>query len=175
SALLLVAGAGSARAADVTCYCPIAMKGVMADLAPQFEKSSGHRLSLEFGTVGALADRLSKGEAADVAILSAPAMEGLHKQGKLLGAGRTDIAKVGIGLFVRAGSPKPDIGSVDAFKRALVGAKSIGYGEPTAGGVSGVHMAAVVDRLGIGGELKPKTKLLPNSQAVLGAVAGGEV
>jgi molybdate transport system substrate-binding protein len=97
------------------------------------------------------------------------------KQGKLLGGSRVDIAKVGIGIFVRAGSAKPDIGSVDAFKRALVGAKSVSYGDPTGGGVSGIHMAAVVDRLGIAADLKPKTKLLPNSQAVLGGVAGGEV
>src|SRR5262245_9604361 len=144
SALLLVAGAAGARAAEVACYCPIAMRGVMADLSPQFEKSSGHRLTLEFATVGALADRLSKGEAADVAILSAPAMEALQKQGKLVGGSRVDIAKVGIGLFVRAGSLKLDIGSVDAFKRALASAKSIGYGDPTGGGVSGIHMAALV-------------------------------
>jgi molybdate transport system substrate-binding protein len=175
SALLLVASAGGARAADLTCYCPIAMKGVVADLSPQFEQSSGHRLSLEFGTVGALADRLSKGGAADVAILSAPVMEALQKQGKLLAGSRVDIAKVGVGVFVRTGSAKPDIGSVDALKRALISAKSIGYGDPTGGGVSGIHMAALVDRLGIAAELKPKTKLLPNSQVVLGAVADGEV
>src|SRR5262245_6174342 len=175
SALLLLASADGARAADVTCYCPLAMKGAFADLSPQFEKASGRRLTLEFATVGALADRLSKGGAADVAILSTPAMEALQKQGKFLAGSHVDIAKVGIGVFVRAGSAKPDIGSVDVFKRPLTGAKSVGYGDPTGGGVSGVHMAALVERLGIAADLKPKTKLLPNSQAVLAAVAGGEV
>jgi molybdate transport system substrate-binding protein len=174
-ALFAMIGASVAGAADIKFLSPVAMRGVMPDVVTQFERASGHKVTVEYATVGVITDRLLKGEAADVTIVSVPQMEELQKQGKIVTGSRADVARVGVGAFVRAGAAKPDISSVDAFKRTLLAAKSIGYGDPAAGGVSGVHMAALVERLGIAAEMKPKTQLFPNSQAVLDAVAKGNV
>ena len=165
----------TAVAVDLKLFCPVAIRGAMSEIAPQFERSAGHKAIVEYATVGVIVDRLLKGDAGDVAITSAPQFEDLQKQGKIVAGSRVDVARVGVGAFVRAGAPKPDISSADAFRRTLLAAKSVGYGDPAAGGVSGVHMAGLVERLGIASELKPKTKLLPNSQAVLAAIAKGEV
>jgi len=150
------------------------MNRAMPEVVAEFEKSSPHKVKVEYATVGALFERLQKDEGADVAIVSAPQLEDLLKQSKIVVGSQADIAKVGIGLFVRAGAPKPDIGSVDTFKRTLLSAKSVSYGDPAAGGVSGVHMAGLVGRLGIASDIKERTELLPNSQAVLEAVAKGD-
>jgi len=173
-ALFAANSASVASAAEIKVLSPLAMRGVMPDVALQFERSSGHKLTIEYATVGDITERLLKGEAADVTIVSGPQMEELQKQGKIVAGSRGDIARVGVGVFVRAGAPKLDIGAVDAFKRTLLTAKSISYGDPAAGGVSGVHMAGLVERLSIAAEMKPKTKLFPNSQAVLEAIAKGE-
>jgi molybdate transport system substrate-binding protein len=175
SGLLLVAYDRSlAQAAELKVFCPIAMKGVMAELLPQFERSSAQKMMIEYGTVGALVDRVSKGESGDVAIVSGPRLDELQKQGKIIVGSRIDIARVGIGVFVRAGAAKPDVATVDAFTRTLQSAKAISYGDPARGGVSGTHMASLLERLGLATELKAKTKLLPDSQAVLNAVAKGD-
>src|SRR5262245_47948540 len=173
--LLAAENAGVASAADIKFLSPVAMRGVMPDVVTQFERASGHKVTVEYATVGVITDRLLKGDAADVTIVTAPQMEELQKQGKISAGSRVEVARVGVGVFVRAGAAKPDISSVDGFKRTLLAAKSIGYGDPTAGGVSGVHMAALIERLGIAAELKPKIQLLPNSQAVLDAVAKGNL
>jgi molybdate transport system substrate-binding protein len=172
--LLLGVNDSFVEAAEVKLFCPIAMRGAMSELAPQFERSSGHKIAAEYGTVGALVDRITKGDSGDVVIVSGPRLDDLQKQGKIVGGSRVDIARVGIGVFVRAGAAKPDVATVDALKRTLQTAKTISYGDPAKGGVSGTHMASVVERLGIASELKAKTKLLPDSQAVLDAVAKGD-
>ena len=102
------------------------MEGAFIELIPYFEKSSGHRVIIKYGPVGALADRLRNGEVADVAILSETAAEKLRIQGTLVAGSEVVIAKVGIGVFVRKGDPKPNISSVDAFLGSLAAAKSIG-------------------------------------------------
>jgi molybdate transport system substrate-binding protein len=94
----------------------------MIDLIPGFERSSGHKVTFDYGTVGEMADRVQKGEAADLVIASGP--QTLEKQGKVVAGTRSDLAKSGIGVFVRRGAPKPDIGSVEAFRRAMLAAKS---------------------------------------------------
>jgi molybdate transport system substrate-binding protein len=174
--LLLTAGSISiAQAADLKLLGPTAMRAAIAEITPQFERGSGHKVTVEYATVGVITERLLKGEAADATMVSAPQMEDLQKQGKVAAGSRADIARVGVGLFVKAGAPKLDISSVDAFKRALLSAKSVGYGDPAGGGVSGVHMAALVERLGLVGEIKPKTQLFPNSQAALESLAKGSI
>jgi len=172
--LSLAASCSVAGAAEIRLFSPVAMNRAMPEVVAEFEKSSPHKVKVEYATVGALFERLQKDEGADVAIVSAPQLEDLLKQGKVVVGSQADIAKVGIGLFVRAGAPKPDIGSVDTFKRTLLSAKSVSYGDPAAGGVSGVHMAGLVGRLGIASDIKARTELLPNSQAVLEAVAKGD-
>ena len=175
SGVALLASNASLRAAEVKLLAPTAMRAVMLDLAPQFERTSGYKVTVEFATVGVIADRLQKGEAADVTVVSGPLIEDLQKAAKIVAGTRVDVARVGVGVFVRAGAPKPDISSVDAVKRLLQSTRSIGYGDPAAGGVSGVHMASVIERLGLTAELKAKTRLSPNSQVVLEIVAKGDM
>jgi molybdate transport system substrate-binding protein len=174
SVWFLMHGDVTARAADVKLFSPTAMKSVVSELMPQFESVSGHKVAIEYATVGQISDRLLRGEAADVVIISASRIGDLINQGKVVTGSRADIASVGVGMYVRAGAAKPDIGSVDAFKRTLLNAKSVSYGDPAGGGVTGVHMAALVRRLGIEADMKSKTRLLPNSQAVLEAVSRNE-
>jgi molybdate transport system substrate-binding protein len=102
-------------------------------------------------------------------------MDDLERQGRIVSGSRVGVAQVGVGVFVRSGAPKPDISSADALKRTLQKAKSISYGDPASGGVSGTHMASVIERLGLAAEVKPRVRLMPNSQAVLDAVAKGEI
>jgi len=97
----------------------------------EFEKSSGHKVTVTYGGVGGLTDRLQKDEAADVAIVSGPQIDELQKSGKVVAGSRVDIAKVGVGVFVRKGAAKPDISSADAFKRSMLAASRamlVGYG-----------------------------------------------
>src|SRR5205814_6303239 len=88
---------------------------------------------------------------------------------------RIIIAKVGVGPFVRTGAAKPDISSSDSFKRSMLAARSIAYPDPAGGGASGIYVASLLERLGLAGEMKPKTKLLPPTEALYGSVASGEV
>src|SRR5215831_19213544 len=111
--------------------------------------------------VGALTDRLQKGEAADVVIVSGPQIDELQKSGKVVAGSRVDIAKVGIGVFVRKGAAKPDISSADAFKRSMLAAKAIDYTNPASGAADGIYLASLFDRLGIAAEMKAKTKHTP--------------
>jgi len=165
---------GDSKAADVKVLSPVSMRGVMTEIASQFEKTLGHKLVVDFATAGAVASRVQAGEAADVAITSDAQIEAQVTKGRLAGATRSGVARVGVGLFVKQGASKPVIDSVAAFKQTMLSAKAIGYGDPAAGGVSGVHMSRVVGRLGLD-ELQSRIKLFPDSQAVMSAVARGDV
>jgi molybdate transport system substrate-binding protein len=147
----------------------------MPEIVAKFETTSGHKLKIEYATAGAIVDRLQKGEGADAAIASTAQIDSLLGQGKITVGTRTQFARVGVGIFVRGKDARPDLTSVDKFTRALLEAKAIGYGDPAKGGVSGTAMAALVERLGIATDLRAKTRLYPDSQAVLTAVAAGEV
>jgi molybdate transport system substrate-binding protein len=148
----------------------------MAVLIPQFEQSSGHKVVFDFnGAIGAMADRVQKGEAADVVIVSGLQIETLEKQGKVVSGSRADIAKVGVGIFVRKGAPKPDISSVDAFKRTMLAAKSIGWNDPAAGAPVSIYMIGVLEQLGIAEVMKPKTAVFKERSERFAAVARGDV
>jgi molybdate transport system substrate-binding protein len=162
-------------AAEIKILSPGSTEGAFSELLPQFEKASGHKISIEYGPVGALAARVGKGEAVDVAILSEPATEGLRKQGKLVAGSEAVIAKVGIGAFVRKGDPKPDISSVDAFLRALTRARVIAYADPALGGSTSILVGELMNSLDITGSIGPKTKLVPPAKPLLDLVAGGGV
>ena len=175
SSLLLVAATPSpAHAAEIKLLGPVSLRALFPDLLSQFEKSSGHKVTVGYATLGAITKRLVEGEAVDVAMVSPAQNEDLQKQGKLLAGSRTEIAKVGFTVFVKKGAPKPDVGSVDALKRTLLAAKSIALGDPAAGGGAGVYTAGLMQRLGLAEQIKAKTKLVPSGTEVAEAVAKGE-
>src|SRR6516162_5719401 len=137
------------RAAQIKLLCVVALQPGMVALIPDFEKSSGHKVTIAYGTAGAVADRVQKGEAADIVISAAPLIDQLQSQGKVAAGSRVIIAKVGVGVFVRKGAAKPDISSADAFKRSMLDARSIAYPDPAGGGASGIYVASLLERLGI--------------------------
>ena len=143
---------------DVMVLATTAMKTSFDELAPQFERASGHRLTLTFGPSLQLEKRLGEGEGADVAIVSAAGVSDLVARGKLQSGSTVAIAGSALGVAVPRGAPKPDISSADAFKRAVLAAKSVAVSKPVGGGQSGVHMAKVFERLGIAEQMAAKAK-----------------
>src|SRR5881396_3136 len=124
SSLLL---SGFANAAEIKVLSTQATEQAYRELVPQFEKTSGHKVTTVFtGTLDAN-KRLAAGEVYDLLIMSAPSIEEHIKGGKVAAGSRVDLAKSGVGVGVKAGAPKPDISSTDAVKKTLLAAKSIGY------------------------------------------------
>jgi molybdate transport system substrate-binding protein len=149
--LLAFAFGPPAAAGEVKVLSTGAMREVVLALAPPFGKETGHRLTVDSGSAGALTRRINGGESFDVVVTSEPALEKLAESGKVDGKSRVALAKIGIGVVVKAGAPVPDVASVDAFKRALVAAKSVGYIDPAGGSTSGAYVAGLIERLGPAG------------------------
>src|SRR5262245_50411275 len=127
---MVLMGAGaprSAAAAEIKVLTAGAFKQVLLALLPDFERTSGHTVTVQNDTVGALTKRIEGGEAFDLAVLTPAAIDDLSSKGKFVAGSRVNLARVGVGVVVKEGTPKPDIGSVDAFKRALLAAKSVAY------------------------------------------------
>jgi molybdate transport system substrate-binding protein len=166
-------GLGEASAAEIKILSPGSTESSLSVLVPQFEQSSGHKVTVNYGPAGALAARVQKGEAVDIVILSAPEADELRKHGKFVTGSEVPVAKVGIGVFVRKGAPKPDISTVDAFLHALANAKSIAYADPKLGGSSSILVGELMNSLDVTGSIKPKTKLVPPAQPLLDLIAAG--
>jgi len=156
-------------AADIKVLSTTALTSVLPDLAPQFERTTGHTVSLTFATAATLAKRIADGESADVAVLTPGAIADLTTKGKIVWGSSVALASSGIGVAVRAGAEKPDISSPEALKQALLTAKSVSYSDPASGGASGVHFAKVLERLGIAAQVAAKAKL---SQGGAGGLVG---
>lgn len=174
--VLSIAAMGAAReaaAVEIKVLTAGAFKQVLLALVPDFEKQTGHKVTVENDTVGALTKRIEGGEVFDVAVLTPRAVDDLAAKGKFAAGSRQNLARVGVGVVVREGTPKPDISSVDAFKKSLLAAKSVAYIDPAAGGSSGIYVSGLLDKLGIGPEVKAKAKLIPGG-AVAAHIAKGE-
>jgi molybdate transport system substrate-binding protein len=142
------------QAAEVKAFVTGAARAAYQTLAPQFERASGHKLVSHFDLPPALVSKIDAGEPYDVIILSYD-VEALIKQGKVVADSRTVFGRVGVGVAVRQGSPKPDFSTVEAFKRSLLNAKAIA----TSGeGSSGRYVASLIERLGIAEQVKPKIR-----------------
>lgn len=126
---------------------------------------------IQYGVTGTMKRQIEGGEAFDLAIVPRALMDDVTKQGKIVAGTRSEIARAGMVVGARTGAPKPDISSVDAFKRALLNAKSITYAPE---GATGIHLAKVLDRLGIAEQVKAKTKPQKSTDGIVQAVASGE-
>ena len=151
--------AQTATAAEIKVLTTGAFKQVVVALIPEFEKATGHKVVLDNGTVGQLQKRVDGGETFDVLVLSPRGIEDYIKGGKIAAGSNARLARVGVGVMVKEGTPKPDVSSVEAFKQALLKAKSVGYIDPASGGSSGIYVAGLLDKLGIAEQVKPKAKL----------------
>jgi molybdate transport system substrate-binding protein len=156
---IVVCTAGAAGAAEIKVLAAGALRVAMAQLLPDFQKASGHTVTIGYGPAGAVMGRVEKGEAADVVITGRAQLATLETQGKVAPGSRVNIAGVGMGVAVRKGAQKPDIGSLDAFKRALLAAKSVGHVNPAAGSSSGIFTASLLVKIGVAETLKPKIRM----------------
>ena len=163
---MALAFGGPAHAAEIKVLSTNALKSVLLDLGPKFEKSSGDKLAITWGTAAELTQQIAKGAAVDVAIVTDAGLDGLIKQGKL--ASSTPLARSGIAVAIKKGAPKPKLGSADDFKALLLSAKSIAY---VAAGASGIYLKGVFERLGVADAIKDKLKAVG---AAGEAVAKGE-
>jgi molybdate transport system substrate-binding protein len=152
-------GATVAQAADIKVLASGALKLVLPQLLTDFQKSSGHAASVAYGPAGAIANRVRRGDAADVAIVTKSQLEGLQREGKIIAGTGTDIAGTALGVAIRKGAAKPDIGTAETFKQALLSASAIGYRDPATGSTSGIYTARMLDQLGIAQLLRSKIKL----------------
>lgn len=175
----ILAFVAAARADEIAGEIKVMTSGAFTaaylQLAPRFESSTHHKISTAFGaSMGNAPDsipsRLQRGEPADVVILAAPAVDDLIKQGKVVPGSRVDLVRSAIGIAVRAGAPKPDIGSVEALKRTLLAAKSIAYSDSA----SGVYLShEMFQRLGIADQIMGKCQRIAN-EPVAAVVARGD-
>ena len=155
------AGPGLAEAVEIKVLSAGAVRSIVTDLAEAFRKDTGHTVTLTFGTVGVVRQKLTAGEPADVVIMTDVAIVQMAEQGLVVAGTRTDIARTGMGVGVREGAPRPDISTPEAFKQAVLAAKSLTYVDPAQGATSGIHFASVLQRLGIADAVKTKTRLVP--------------
>jgi molybdate transport system substrate-binding protein len=163
--------AGAANAAEIKVIASVGVRAVLADLAPAFERSSGHKVTIVYGTAVPLKRQVDSGETFDVVVLVPTMLDDLVKQTKVLAGTSADVAKVGVGVAVKMGEPKPDIGSADTFKKAMLAAKSITY---TKESQTSAVLIPVMDRLGIVAEMTPKTILETSSSATAQNVVTGK-
>jgi len=159
SALGAVRSSAGVQAPELKVLTAGAFRSSVVALGPQYEKASGNTLVIDNDTVGALAKRIEAGEGFDVVVMTPAAVDELAGKGKVLRGSRVSLAQVGVGVMVKAGAPLPDISTVDAFKKAVLAAKSVSFIDPASGGSSGIYVAKLLERLGIADQVKPKEKL----------------
>ncbi|HVV63590.1 MAG TPA: molybdate ABC transporter substrate-binding protein [Pseudolabrys sp.] len=148
-----------ARAAELKLLTAGAFKPVAQALVPDFEKKTGHKVQIENDTAGGLTKRIEGGEPFDVAVITPKAIDELTAARKITPQSRVNLATVGVGVVVKEGAPKPDIRTVDAFRHALLNAKSVAYIDPASGGSSGIYIDKLLERLGIADQVRAKAKL----------------
>jgi molybdate transport system substrate-binding protein len=155
AATLLVAT--PAQAAELKTLITTAMNEAVVVLVPQFEKATGHKVTVSYDPSGGLARRLRGGEFADMILVASPELDKLIAEGKVVN--RTDVSRTGIAIAVKKGAPKPDVSTPEALKRALLNAKSVGHTAPAGGGITALHLLRTFEKLGIAQEVAAKTKL----------------
>src|SRR5215831_18410058 len=163
--LLMTASASGAQAAEIRLLSAAAMQSVFKNIAGEFERTTGHKLVISYGTIGAIAQRVAAGETADVVIGSSLSMPPLVKDGKIDGTSLVTICTTGIGMVVPEPDAVPRMTSADDFVAAVTGAKVVVYADPVRGGAAGVHIGRVLQRLGVADKLKAQITL----------AAGGDV
>jgi len=147
------------------------VKAVVLDLLPQFERANGVTPVITWASTNMLMDEIGKGATGDLAILTDEAIDGLIQQGKMVAGSRVDLVRSAIGIAVRQGAPKPDIGSAAALKQTLLSARAISYSKT---GISGVYFPTVLERLGIAEQVAAKVLIPPSGVPVGEVVAKGD-
>jgi len=159
AAVFGMASLSQANAAEIKVLTAGAFKQVVVALVPGFEKQTGNKVTVDNGTAGELKKRIEGGEAFDVAVITPAVVDELTAKGKIAPGSKVMLASVGVGVVVKEGAPKPDVSTVEAFKHALLAAKSVAYIDPASGGSSGIYIDKLLVKLGIADQIRPKAKL----------------
>ena len=173
-ALTLLAAPGVARAEELQLLSAASMQTVFKEIIGDFERGSGHKVSLRYSTMGAITERVKAGEKADLVISSPASISALVASGNINPGSEVTIARTGVGIVVPEGSPKPRIETVPDFRRALLEAKVVVYANPAGGGAAGVHIARVIDKLGLSEQVKAKTKFGAGGDVTEVTLASGQ-
>ena len=155
SLLLALAAWSGAEADEIAVLSSVGVQPATGEIIAQFERATGHKVTITYGLAAALRNKFVEGAPADVLLLTGPLIDDLAKQGKVASGSRVDFAKSGVGIGVKAGAPKPDISTPEALKRAVLDAKAVGYSKE---GASGVAFAKALDRLGVAEQVNAKYK-----------------
>jgi molybdate transport system substrate-binding protein len=153
----------TANAADIRVVTAGAFKSVLSAVAPGFEQRTGHHVLIETDTAGGVAQRIARGEAFDLAVLTPATAAAAARDGRITQL--TKLAAVGIGVAVKEGAPLPDISTVAALKASLLAARAVALVDPAAGGTSGIYLTQLFERWGIAGAMRPKLVLVPGGLA----------
>jgi molybdate transport system substrate-binding protein len=172
--ILVLFIATRAEAAQLKLLLGGAVTESVKKIGEEFSHKTSHQLDITSNTSGALQKMLRSGAKADIIILASPAMDAMEKEHLVIPGSRFDVARGLVGVGVRAGAASPDLSSVEAFKKAVLAARSISYVDPKAGGTSGTYMAGLFQRLGIAAEVQKKTVFRTQGSEVADAVAKGE-
>jgi molybdate transport system substrate-binding protein len=173
AAVSLVLFAAPPQAAELKVLTAGAFKPVLVELVAPFEKATGHKVTYDNDTAGGLVKRISGGEVFDIVVNTPAGFRDLAAKGAYVAGEPQTLATVGVGVAVKDGAPKPDISTVDAFKKTLLEAKSVAFVDPAAGGTSGIYLMSLFEKWGIADKIKPKAVLVPGG-LVLARVASGD-
>ena len=175
AALLALAAGDSLCAAEIRVLFPAGLKAVTDVLVPQFEKSTGHKVSLSYANIGTLTERVRKREAADMAVVSPQQWESLRKAELFSPDVRVRIAHVAVGLAVKKGAKRLAVGSNDDVRKTFLSVNAVGISSPSGGGTTGNAALIVFERLGITDEMKARTRVVKDTATLLQSVAKGEI
>jgi len=171
AAMLPVAPAGTA---DIKVISAGAVRGLIAGIIADYSRQTGHKFEFKVGTTGQLRAIIASGEPADLIIASAPLMAELEKSEKMTPGSRADLGRVGIGVAVRDGASVPDLSTPEAFKQALIDARSVAYTDPKEGGTSSIYLMGVLERFGLVDAVTKKAALSKGGHDAVEKVARGE-
>jgi len=158
------------RAAEIVVTSSTAMREAVEELAAMFERASGNKVTMTFQSGVETSAKIEAGAVADLVVTTPQAIDELVKAGKIVAGSRVNFVQSGVGVAVRAGAPRPDISTPDAFKKAMLAAKSVGISK----GPSGVYLMSIMARLGIADQVKQKGVTPELGQRVGDLIARGE-
>lgn len=169
--LMVLAGPDIAGAAEIRVLCSNGFRAVMQDLVPQFERATGHTVTVRYGLSTAITRQIEAGEPFDLAVLTPSLIDDLIGKGMLAGGTHVVLARSAIALANRAGSPKPDVRTPDALRRTLLASRSIAYARE---GASAAFFLGLVQRLGLTESLQSRIQAVASGEDVGASVAGGD-
>jgi molybdate transport system substrate-binding protein len=171
---MLLAIAHAASASEIKLLSADVFTGVLDSFVGEFERSSGHKVVIVYGTAGNIRGRVESDEPGDVAIVTRPMIDQLERTGKIATGTTRDLAHSTVAVVVRSGASRPDISTIDTFRNALLAASSISYPDPARGGATGVLFTGILKRLSLAETVAPKTKFPPPGHFAVELVAKGE-